>query len=84
MDMNVDMKLSHIYTIASSYVVWYPLQNVVCILRVDCDINAISLADKLRRPEDQVNCLQKNRIFPTSFNCRACDIVFWASELAKW
>ena len=38
--------------------------------------NVISLADKLRSPEDQVNYLQKNRIFPTSSNCPACDIVF--------
>ena len=38
--------------------------------------NVISLADKLRSPEDQANYLQKNRIFPTSFNCPACDIVF--------
>ena len=38
--------------------------------------NVILLADKLRSPEDQVNYLQKNRIFPTSFNCPACDIVF--------
>ena len=38
--------------------------------------NVILLAGKLRRPEDQVNYLQKNRIFPTSFNCPACDIVF--------
>ena len=37
--------------------------------------NAISVADKLRSPEDQVEYLQKNRIFPTSFNCPACDIV---------
>ena len=38
--------------------------------------NVILLADKLRSPEDQVNYLQKNQIFPTSFNCPACDIVF--------
>ena len=37
--------------------------------------NAISLvADNLRGQEDQVEYLQKNRIFPTSFNCPACDI----------
>ena len=35
----------------------------------------MSLADKLRSPEDQVNYLQENRIFPTSSNCLACDIV---------
>ena len=56
------------------------LTNVIFILRVGCDMNfrenVISLADKLRSPEDQVNYLQKNWIFPTSFNCPACDIVF--------
>ena len=43
--------------------------------------NAISLADKLRSPEDLVNYLQKNRIFITSFNCLACDIV---CERVNW
>ena len=42
---------------------------------------AISLADKLRSPEDQVEYLQKNRIFPTSFNCPACDI---GCERVNW
>ena len=81
----MDMKLSHISTIASSYVVWCRFQNVICILRVGCDMNfrenVISLADKLRSPVDQVNYLQKNQIFPTSFNCPACDIVF---ERVNW
>ena len=37
--------------------------------------NAISLvADNLRGSEDQVEYFQKNRIFPNSFNCSACDI----------
>ena len=43
--------------------------------------NAISLAYKLRSPEDQVNYLQKNRIFITSFNCLVCDIV---CERVNW
>ena len=43
--------------------------------------NVISLADKLRSPEDQVNYLQNNWIFPTSFNCPACGIVF---ERVNW
>ena len=43
--------------------------------------NAISLADKLRSPEDQVNYLQKNWIFITSFNCLVCDIVW---ERVNW
>ena len=43
--------------------------------------NVILLADKLRSPEDQVNYLQKNRIFPTSFNCPACDI---GCERVNW
>ena len=76
MNVNVDMKLSHTSTIALSYVV----KNVIYILRVGCDMNfrenAISLADKSRSSEDQVEYLQKNLIFPTSFNCPACDIVF--------
>ena len=85
MNINVDMKLIHKSTIALSYIVWYRLQNVIFILRVGCDMNfrenAISLADKLRSPEDQVNYLQKNRIFITSFNCLVCDIV---CERVNW
>ena len=76
MNINVVMKFSHISTIALSYVI----QNFICILRVGRDMNfrenAISLADKLRSSEDQVEYLQKNLIFPTSFNCPACGIVF--------
>ena len=48
--------------------------------------NAISLvADNLRAPEDQVEYLQKNRIFPTSFNCPAycCKQVSWKSGTSK-
>ena len=79
------MKSRHLSTITLSNLVQYCLQNVICILRVGCEMNfrenAISLADKLRSPEDQVNYLQKNQIFPTSFNCPACDIVF---EQVNW
>ena len=79
MNINVDMKLIHKSTIALSYIVWYRLQNVIFILRVGCDRNflenAISLPDKLRSPEDQVNYLQKYGIFITSFNCLACDMI---------
>ena len=61
------------------------LTNIIFILRVGCDMNfrenAISLAYKLRSPEDLVNYLQKNRIFITSFNCLACDIV---CERVNW
>ena len=61
------------------------LTNVIFILRVGCDMNfrenAISLAYKLRSPEDLVNYLQKNRIFITSFNCLVCDIV---CERVNW
>ena len=81
MNINADMKLSHISSNALSYVVWYHLQNFICILKFGCECgmnifeNAISLvADNLRGPEDQVEYLQKNRIFPTSFNCPAYDI----------
>lgn len=58
-----------------------PFQKPVAawVVRVGSDLNfrenAISLADKLRSPEDQVEYLQKNRISPISFNCPACDIV---------
>ena len=86
MNINVDMKLIHKSTIALSYIVWYRLENLIFILRVGCDMNfrenAISLADKLRSPEDQVNYLQKNRIFITSFNCLVCDIV-WTGKVAE-
>ena len=64
MNVNVDMKLIHTSTIALSYVV----KNVIYILRVGCDMNfrenAISLADKSRSSEDQVEYLQKNLISP--------------------
>ena len=88
MNINVDMKLSHISFNALSYVVWYHLQNFICMLKFGCECgmnfheNAISLvADNLRAPEDQVEYLQKNRIFPTSFNCPACDI---GCERVQW
>ena len=48
-----------------SYIVWYRLQNAIFILEVGCDMNfrenAISLADKLRSPEDHVWCWWFNR-----------------------
>ena len=81
MNIDVDMKLSHISTNALSYVECHRLKKIICFLKFDCGScmnfreKAISLADKLRSPEDQVKYLQKNRIFPTSFNCPACDIV---------
>ena len=85
MILNVDVKSRHISIIALSYVIWYWIQNFICILRVGSDLNfrenAISLAYKLRSPEDQVNYLQKYRIFITSFNCLACDIV---CERVNW
>ena len=43
--------------------------------------NAISLADKLRSPEDQVTICKKYQISITSFNCLACDIV---CERVNW
>ena len=65
MILNVDVKSRHISIIALSYVIWYWIQNFICILRVGPDLNfrenAISLADKLRSPEDHVWCWWFNR-----------------------
>ena len=82
------MELSHISSSALSYVVWYHLQNFICISKFGCGCgmdfreNAISMvADNLRGPEDQVEYLHKNRIFPNSLNCPACDI---GCERVNW
>ena len=77
MNINVDMKLSHISSSALSYVVWYHLQNFICILKFGCECgmnfheNAISLvADNLRwqmfRKPNLEKCFVVKRSLPRS------------------
>ena len=35
-------------------------------------VNAISLAEKLRTPEDQILELQRHHVLPTSYTCSVC------------
>ena len=37
-------------------------------------VNAISLAEKLRTPEDQILELQRHHVLPTSYTCPSCKV----------
>ena len=44
-------------------------------------VNAISLAEKLRTPRDQVSFLQRHRILPSSYTCPDCNLTCEEAKL---